>query len=384
VPSSKLGAPKTPLLSTGLVLCPQQSVYVVERLGKFHRILEPGLHVIIPVVRAPAKEGEHRVLVVDSLTRTATATQVDRVAYAWSLKEEAIPIHAQTAITRDNVAIQIDGVLYVKVVDAKLASYGIENLLFAVVQLAQSAMRNEIGKISLDKTFEERDALNHNIVRVINDAATAWGLQCLRYEIRDIAPPRSISAAMEMQAEAERRKRAVVLESEGEREAAINRAEGQKQRTILESEATMTETMNRARGDANAILARAEATAEGVKILATALASDGGAAAAQLRVAEQYIESFGNIAQKSTTLIVPSSASDAASMIAQAMAVYRATGGATPPPPASGQRQQEAESSPMLLKRPARDSAAAASGTDEERAEAGGASAVRRFTLQRQ
>jgi regulator of protease activity HflC (stomatin/prohibitin superfamily) len=206
---------------------------------------------------------------------------------------------------------------------AKLASYGVENLLFAVVQLAQSAMRNEIGKISLDKTFEERDTLNHNIVRVINEASTSWGLQCLRYEIKDIAPPRSISAAMEMQAEAERRKRASILESEGEREAAINVAEGQKRKTILESEATMAETINRAKGDASAILARAEATADGVRILAAALAADGGQAAAQLRVAEQYVSAFSNLAKAGNTIILPANAGDAASMVSQALAVYR-------------------------------------------------------------
>jgi regulator of protease activity HflC (stomatin/prohibitin superfamily) len=255
---------------------------------------------------------------------------VDRVAYTWSLKEEAIPIHAQTAITRDNVAISIDGVLYIRVVDPKLASYGVENLLYAVVQLAQSAMRNELGKISLDKTFEERDALNHSIVRVINEASTAWGLQCLRYEIRDIAPPRSIQAAMEMQAEAERRKRASVLESEGERQAAINRAEGQKQKTILESEAAMLDTANRARGESEAILARAAATAKGVEMLSGALNAPGGAAAAQLRVAEQWLAAFGNIAKSSTTVLLPASAGDPGAMVAQALSVFKAvqqTGG---------------------------------------------------------
>jgi len=186
-------------------------------------------------------------------------------------------------------------------------------------------MRNELGKISLDKTFEERDALNHNIVRVINEASTAWGLQCLRYEIRDIAPPRSISAAMEMQAEAERRKRASVLESEGERQAAINRAEGQKQKTILESEAAMLDTVNRAKGEAEAILARAEATARSVQLLSAALDAPGGAAAAQLRVAEQWLGAFGNIAKAGTTLLLPSSAADPAAMVAQALSVFRAT-----------------------------------------------------------
>ncbi len=237
-------------------------------------------------------------------------------------------------------------------VDAKSASYGVENPLYAVVQLAQSAMRkcereradssapscgaltrararvrrrrrSELGKISLDKTFEEREALNASIVRVINEAASAWGLQCLRYEIRDISPPRSISAAMEMQAEAERRKRAQVLDSEGERQAAINRAEGVKQSTILESEAAMLDTMNRAKGDAAAILARAEATARSVDMLSSVLSAPGGAAAAQLRVAEQYLTAFGNLAKEGTTVLLPSSAGEPAAMVAQAMSIYK-------------------------------------------------------------
>jgi regulator of protease activity HflC (stomatin/prohibitin superfamily) len=240
--------------------------------------------------------------------------------------------------------------LYVKVVDPQLASYGVENLLFAVVQLAQSAMRNEIGKISLDKTFLERDALNLAIVRVINEASTAWGLTCLRYEIRDITPPRSISNAMEMQAEAERRKRAVVLESEGEREAAVNRAEGQKQKTILESEATMLETQNRAKGEATAILARAEATAQGVQMLSAVLIAEGGQQAAQLRVAEQYVTAFGNIAKAGTTLLLPANAADASTMVASAMGVYRslaapATGGEPPAASAAPQKRVEASES---------------------------------------
>ena len=265
-----------------------------------------------------------------------------------------------------------------------------ENLLFAVVQLAQSAMRNEIGKISLDKTFEERDTLNHNIVRVINEASTSWGLQCLRYEIKDIAPPRSISAAMEMQAEAERRKRAAILESEGEREAAINVAEGQKKRTVLESEATMQETINRAKGDASAILARAEATAEGVRILAAALSADGGQAAAQLRVAEQYVSAFSNIAKEGNTIILPGNASDAASMVSQALAVYRTvsnSGGGSSSPGGGGGLAHGTDSAdasmppqqaPSQKRQPRAD---VGSSEDEMGSRAEGA---RRFSLQRQ
>ena len=268
---------------------------------------------------------------------------------------------AAAALTR------VPPVLYIRVVDPKLASYGVENLLYAVVQLAQSAMRNELGKISLDKTFEERDALNHNIVRVINEASTAWGLQCLRYEIRDIAPPRSISIAMEMQAEAERRKRASVLESEGERQAAINRAEGQKQKTILESEAAMLDTANRARGEAEAILARATATARSVELLSAALAAPGGQQAAQLRVAEQWLTAFGGIAKASTTLLLPAAASDPGAMVAQALSVFRTmqTAGGAATPAAQPEATQDGES-PALPPPPTSRISASASASRED------------------
>ncbi|THU61503.1 hypothetical protein C4D60_Mb07t23970 [Musa balbisiana] len=209
------------------------------------------------------------------------------------------------------------------IVDPILASYGVENPIFAVIQLAQTTMRSELGKITLDKTFEERDTLNENIVRAINEAASDWGLKCLRYEIRDISPPPGVKAAMEMQAEAERRKRAQVLESEGERQANINIADGKKNSVILASEAAMMDQVNRAKGEAEAILARSQATADGLKILSEAMKAEGGAEAASLRIAEQYITAFGCIAKEGTTLLLPSSVGNPSSVIAQALAIYK-------------------------------------------------------------
>uniref|UniRef100_A0A8C5BRD5 Stomatin-like protein 2, mitochondrial n=1 Tax=Gadus morhua TaxID=8049 RepID=A0A8C5BRD5_GADMO len=283
-------------MNTVVLFVPQQEAWVVERMGRFHRILEPGLNFLIPIL--------------------------DRIRYVQSLKEIVIDVPEQSAVSLDNVTLQIDGVLYLRILDPLKASYGVEDPEYAVTQLAQTTMRSELGKLTLDKVFRERESLNHNIVNSINQAAEDWGIKCLRYEIKDIHVPPRVKESMQMQVEAERRKRATVLESEGQREAAINVAEGCKQSQILASEGEKAEQINQAAGEAQAILAKAEAKSRAIKLLSEALAEQNGGAAASLSVAEQYVAAFSNLAKESNTLLLPANTSDITGMVTQAMSIY--------------------------------------------------------------
>lgn len=283
------------IIAKTAVVVPQQKVFVVERLGKYHATLTAGFHILLPFL--------------------------DSIAYKHSLKERAVDIPEQICITRDNVQVGVDGVLYLKVMDPKRASYGVTDYLFAITQLAQTTLRSEIGKIDLDRTFEERTAINIAVVSELDKASDPWGMKVLRYEIKNINPPRDVLAAMEKQMRAEREKRAVILGSEGERDAKINEAEGDKQQVIKASEAAKQRQINEAEGEASAIRQVAAATAEGLGLVAVATQLPGGFEAVQLRVAENYIERFGELAKHSNTMIIPANAADIASMIGTAMKV---------------------------------------------------------------
>ena len=274
------------------VIVPQQNAFVVERLGKFSRKLNAGFHILIPFL--------------------------ERIAYKHTLKEQAVDIAEQICIKNDNVQVGVDGVLYMQVLDPARASYGIGNYMFAISQLAQTTLRSEIGKIDLDRTFEERSTINANVVAELDKASDPWGVKVLRYEIKNINPPHDVLSAMEKQMRAEREKRAVILTSEGVRDAKINEAEGEKQRVIKESEAAKMQQINEAQGEAEAILAVATATGEGLRRVAAAVIDQGGPEAMQLRIAEQYIGEFGKLADAGNTFVVPANLADLTSMMALA------------------------------------------------------------------
>ncbi|MDC6272227.1 paraslipin, partial [Acetobacter pasteurianus] len=285
--------------NTIIKFVPQQQAWIVERMGKFNRILPPGLAFLVPVI--------------------------DKITYVQSLKETAIEIPTQSAITSDNVSLELDGVLYVKVNDPYKASYGVEDFQFAISQLAQTTMRSEIGNLTLDSVLKERQALNNNINQIINEAANDnWGVECLRYEIRDIHPPNEVLEAMHRQVSAERSKRAEILESEGNRQSKINISEGEKQSVILQSEANKIQQINEAQGEAEQIKLKAEATAKGLKIIADAIKNtEGGQEAINLQIAQEYIKEFGKLAKESNTLVVPSNVGDISSFMAQGLSIYK-------------------------------------------------------------
>ena len=284
------------LVKTAVVV-PQKSEFIVERLGKYQATLEAGFHILLPFL--------------------------DKIAYKRNLKEEPIDIPTQTCITADNITLEVDGILYLQVVDSKLSAYGIENYVFAASQLAQTSLRSAIGKINLDSTFEARENLNRQVVMALDEAATAWGVKVLRYEIKDIKPPRTVLDAMEKQMKAEREKRAEIARSEGERQAIMNRAEGDRSEAIFLSEGEKTKRINEAEGKAQEILRVAEATAEGLRKVAEAIASPGGQDAARLEVAKKYLEEFGKLAKTNNAMIIPGNLTDLSSMVATAMATFQ-------------------------------------------------------------
>lgn len=278
------------------VIVPQKSEFIIERLGKYNKTMAAGFHLLVPFL--------------------------DRVAYKYSLKEEVSDIPSQTCITKDNVTVEVDGLLYLQVMDSKLSAYGINDYRMAASQLAQTTLRSCIGKIDLDKTFEERETINSQVVDSIDQAAQAWGVKVLRYEVKDILPPESVKKAMEAQMTAEREKRATIAKSEGDRQSTINRAEGERQNAILTSEGEKQKMINEAEGHAQEILAVAKATAEGLELIAKQLENDGGQAAASLRVAEQYMTEFGKLAKESNTLVIPGNVSDIAGMVTTGMTAF--------------------------------------------------------------
>ncbi len=280
----------------GIKIIAQQEVWIVERFGKYNRSLNSGFHFIIPFM--------------------------DVIAYKHTLKERAINVVEQSAITKDNVTLLLDGIIYLRITNPTDASYGVENPYFAVTQLAQTSMRSIIGKLTMDTTFEERDVMNSQIVEIINDAAKMWGIQCMRYEIRDIKPPESILKAMEVQVVAERQKRADILQSEGKMQAAINIAEGHKKEVILNSEADMINKINSAKGESEALELVGVATERSIKSIAQALKDDCGNEAASLRIASEYINAFKELARTNNTLIIPANSGDPGSMIAQIFGIY--------------------------------------------------------------
>ncbi|MBT8120423.1 MAG: paraslipin [Gammaproteobacteria bacterium] len=286
------------LVKASIKFVPQNRAYVVERFGKYNKTMEAGLNFLVPFI--------------------------DKVSYDRSLKEQAVDVPSQAAITRDNISLVVDGVLYLKVLDPFKASYGVENYIFAVMQLAQTTMRSEIGKIELDKTFEEREALNTNIVAQINEASAPWGVQVLRYEIKDIEPPRTVLEAMERQMKAEREKRAVILESEGERQSAINVAEGQKRSIVLAAEADKAQQILQAEGEAQAIIAVAEARANALEVVGAAAIEEKGQKAIQLDLAESAIQAKEAIARESSVVLLSDEKTSASNMVAEAMTIINA------------------------------------------------------------
>jgi len=286
------------ILNSSVKFVPQNTAFVVERFGKFHKSMVAGLNFVFPLI--------------------------DRVAYRVSLKEMALDVPGQSAITKDNITLNVDGVLYMKVLDPEKASYGIDNYVFGVTQLAQTTMRSEIGKITLDRTFEERDLLNHAIVQAINEAGAAWGTTCLRYEIKDITPPKSVLEAMERQMKAERDKRAVILESEGSRQSAINTAEGEKRAQVLAAEAEREQRILEAQGEAEAIKTVAGAQATALELVGQAASTPEGQKAVQLDLASKAIVAKANIAKDSTIVLMDGAGSEAGKVVAESMAVVAA------------------------------------------------------------